>query len=137
MIALPSSVVLTPFVIVGMLLIYITIDDYYWDNYFIRNPDFKRKHWDNQTDRRFMMVNSIIDAGLLTGKTSEEVTGILGEEKQYFVQDNNSNQIIYLLGRKNVDVYYLIINMENNRVSSLPSFVHYSHHGMSVLKFSG
>ena len=78
--------------------------------------DFNKDDWDKYIDARFTMTEFIINNGILTGKTREEVINILGTS-EYRVGENS---IYYYIGFKpsiiNIDPYVLGIIFENDIV---------------------
>ncbi|WP_108425414.1 hypothetical protein [Flagellimonas amoyensis] len=112
-IAIVSALLLSPFVYVALIIIWVFSASYYTSN------DFDKIEWDSNVEERYRMAEDIIDSKMLIGKTKSDVIQILGSE--YSI--SNENHLSYELGIKpglfNIDPDYLDIKFENEVVLSV------------------
>jgi len=114
--ALIPTVILSPVIYVGLVMIWIFSISYYPTN------DFDKSEWNSNIEERYKMSEDIIDSKMLIGKTQEEVTQTLGTDFSF----NNENRITYELGFVpglfNIDPDYLEIKLENGIVVSVNQY---------------
>lgn len=114
--ALIPTVILTPVVYAGIIMIWIFSISYY------STSDFDQSEWNSNIGERYEMSEDIIKSKMLIGKTQEEVIQILGTD----FYPNNKNRIIYELGHVpglfNIDPDYLEIKFKNGKVISVQQY---------------
>jgi len=114
--ALIPTVILSPVIYIGLVMIWIFSVSYYPTN------DFDKSEWNSNIEERYKMSEYIIDSKMLIGKTQEEVTQTLGPDFSF----KNENRITYELGFVpglfNIDPDYLEIKLENGKVISVHQY---------------
>ena len=114
--ALIPTVILSPVIYIGLVMIWIFSVSYYPTN------DFDKSEWNSNIEERYKMSEDIIDSKMLIGKTQEEVTQTLGPDFSF----KNENRITYELGFVpglfNIDPDYLEIKLENGKVISVHQY---------------
>ena len=70
LIALISTVILSPLIYVGIIVIWIFSISYYPSN------EFDKSEWDSNTEERYKMSEDIIESTMLIGKTQGKVIQI-------------------------------------------------------------
>ena len=70
LIALISTVILSPLIYVGIIVIWIFSISYYPSN------EFDKSEWDSNTEERYKMSEDIIESTMLLGKTQGKVIQI-------------------------------------------------------------
>lgn len=114
--ALIPTVIFSPVIYVGLVMIWIFSVSYYPTN------DFDKSEWNSNIEERYKMSEDIIDSKMLIGKTQEEVIQTLGAN----FSSNNENRITYELGFVpglfNIDPDYMEIKLENGKVISVHQY---------------
>jgi hypothetical protein len=114
--ALIPTVILSPVIYVGLVMIWIFSVSYYPTN------DFDKSEWNSNIEKRYKMSEDIIASKMLIGKTQEEVIQTLGAN----FSSNNENRITYELGFVpglfNIDPGYMEIKLENGKVISVHQY---------------
>lgn len=114
--AIIPTVILSPIIYVGLVMIWIFSISYY------PTSDFDKNEWNSNVEERFIMSKDIIESEILIGKTREEVIQMLGND---FIK-NNESEITYELGHVpglfNIDPDYLDIKLENGKVISVNQY---------------
>ena len=114
--AIIPTVILSPIIYVGLVMIWIFSISYY------PTSDFDKDEWNSNVEERFIMSEDIIESEILIDKTREEVIEILGNN---FIT-NNESKITYELGHVpglfNIDPDYLDIKLENGKVISVKQY---------------
>ena len=114
--ALIPTVILSPVIYVGLVMIWIFSVSYYPTN------DFDKSEWNSNIEKRYKMSEDIIASKMLIGKTQEEVIQTLGAN----FSSNNENRITYELGFVpglfNIDPDYMEIKLENGKVISVHKY---------------
>jgi hypothetical protein len=114
--AIIPTVILSPIIYVGLVMIWIFSISYY------PTSDFDKNEWNSNVEERFIMSEDIIESEILIGKTREEVIQMLGND---FIT-NNESEITYELGHVpglfNIDPDYLDIKLENGKVISVNQY---------------
>jgi|TARA_B110000483_G_C17974263_1_gene457129 hypothetical protein len=114
--AIIPTVILSPIIYVGLVMIWIFSISYY------PTSDFDKDEWNSNVKERFIMSEDIIESEILIGKTREEVIQMLGND---FIT-NNESEITYELGHVpglfNIDPDYLDIKLENGKVISVNQY---------------
>lgn len=114
--AIIPTLILSPIIYVGLVMIWIFSISYY------PASNFDKNEWDSNVEERFKMSEDIIESEILIGKTREEVIQMLGND---FIS-NNESKITYELGHVpglfNIDPDYLDIKLENGKVISVNQY---------------
>lgn len=114
--ALIPTVILSPVIYVGLVMIWIFSVSYYPTN------NFDKSEWNSNIEKRYKMSEDIIASKMLIGKTQEEVIQTLGAN----FSSNNENRITYELGFVpglfNIDPDYMEIKLENGKVISVHQY---------------
>jgi predicted PurR-regulated permease PerM len=114
--AIIPTVILSPLIYVGLVMIWIFSISYY------PTSDFDKNEWNSNVEERFKMSENIIESEILIGKTREEVIQMLGND---FIT-NNESEITYELGNVpglfNIDPDYLDIKLKNGKVISVDQY---------------
>ena len=115
-IAIIPTLILSPIIYFGLVLIWIFSISYYPTN------DFNQNEWNTNIEERYKMSEDIIKSKMLIGKTRDEVIRILGNN----FSSNDENRISYELGNVpglfNIDPDYLDIKLENGIVVSVNQY---------------
>jgi hypothetical protein len=108
--ALIPSLILSPILYFGLIIIWIFSMSYYPTN------DFNKNEWNSNIEERYKMSEDIIESEILIGKTRDEVIELLGNN----FSTNNKSRLSYKLefipGLFNIDPDYLDIRFENGVV---------------------
>lgn len=108
--AIIPTVILSPIIYVGLVIIWVLCISYY------QTAEFDQNEWNSNIEERYKMSEDIIESEILIGKTREEVIQILGNN----FSANNESELIYELGfvpgLLNIDPDYLGIKLENGIV---------------------
>lgn len=111
--ALIPTIILSPLIYVGLIMLWIFSISYYPTN------DFDQTEWNSNVEERYKMSEDIIESRILIGKTHNEVIEILGTD----FSSKNERSITYELGHVpglfNIDPDYLEIKLENGIVVSV------------------
>ena len=109
-IAIIPSILISPIIYVGIIVIWIFSISYY------PTKPFDKTEWKDNVEERYKMSSDIIESEMLIGLTKEEVIEILGDEYYSY----NDNLIHYGLGfvpgLLNIDPDALDIYFENGKV---------------------
>jgi hypothetical protein len=105
-----STIITTPLLYVGIVILSMLIMEYY------PKRNFDRKEWLNNKDGRYEYSDDIIDSKMLIGKSKSEVIKILGDDGNEY----NNNDWYYMLGFRpelmNIDPDTLEIDFKNGKV---------------------
>ena len=114
--AIIPTVILSPILYIGFVMIWIFSISYY------PTSDFDQNEWNSNVEERYKMSEDIIESKILIGKSREEVIQILGTG----FLNNNENELTYELGFVpglfNIDPDYLDIKLENGIVISVNQY---------------
>lgn len=109
-VALIPTIILSPLIYVGLIMIWIFSISYY------PTIDFDQTEWNSNIEERYRMSEDIIESKMLIGKTHTEVIEILGTD----FSSNSDNKLTYELGHVpglfNIDTDYLEVKLENGIV---------------------
>ena len=83
-----TTIILTPIIYLGLIVLWISISSYY------PNIIFDKTKWDTDKDKRYEMSDEIIKSKMLIGKTKQEVIKRLGNGGN----DLDNNDWYYDLG---------------------------------------
>lgn len=115
-IAIIPTIILSPIIYFGLVMIWIFLLSYYPTN------DFNQDEWSSNMEERYKMSEDIIESKMLIGKNRDEVINILGNN----YSTNNKNRLSYELGFVpglfNIDPDYLDIKFENGIVISVNQY---------------
>ena len=116
LIAVIPTLILSPIVYVGIILLWIFSISYY------STSDFDQKEWNSNIEERYKMSEDIIESKMLIGKTKNEIIESLGEG----YSSNSGKSLTYELGMVpglfNIDPDYLEINFKNGIASTAIQF---------------
>ena len=108
--AIIPTIILSPILYIGIILIWIFSVSYY------PKTDFNKQEWNENKEERYKMANDIIKNEILIGKTRVEVIELLGDD--YYSHDES--HIVYNLGFLpglfNIDPDVLDIYFEKGKV---------------------
>ncbi len=114
--AIIPTVILSPILYIGCVMIWIFSISYY------PTSDFDQNQWNSNVEERYKMSKDIIESKILIGKTREEVIQLLGTD----FLNNNESELTYELGFVpglfNIDPDYLDIKLENGIVISVNQY---------------
>ncbi len=108
---LAATIIVTPLIYVGLILLWIFSISYY------PNRDFDKKKWVSDKDKRYELSKDIVASKMLIGKTKSQVRQILGDEG-----DNKDSFNVWTFGLGvrpellNIDDSYLQIEFDSNKV---------------------
>lgn len=109
-ITLVATLVATPIIYIGIIMLCIFSISYY------PSKEFDRQKWISDKESRYELSEEIIESEMLIGKTKSEVKEILGDEEN----DDDSDLWNYYLGFKpqlfGIDPDVLDIEFENGKV---------------------
>ena len=115
-IAIIPTLILSPIIYFGLVLIWIFSISYY------STDGFNQNEWNTNIEERYKMSEDIIESEMLIGKTQDEVIQILGNN----FSSNDENRISYELGNVpglfNIDPDYLDIKLESGIVVSVKQY---------------
>jgi hypothetical protein len=107
------TIILSPIIYFGLVMIWIFSVSYYPSN------DFDKQEWETNIEERYKMSEDIIESNILIGKNKEGITELLGQD----FYSNNENHIAYELGFVpglfNIDPDVLDIYFENGKVTKV------------------
>ncbi len=110
LLALISSIILSPVVYVGIVLIWMSSVSYY------PKQSFQKEKWDTNVEERYKMSKDIINSEILIGKTKEEVIELLGQEYSTYGDNNLTYYLGFVPGVIVIDPDVLDIYFENGKV---------------------
>ncbi len=108
--ALIPTVILSPILYVGIIMIWILSMSYY------PKSDFDQKEWMQNKEERYKMSGDIIDSELLIGKTKDEVIELLGNDYYSYHEDYMAYDLGFVPGLFNIDPDVLDIYFEKGKV---------------------
>ena len=115
-IAVIPTIILSPIIYFGLVMIWIFFVSYY------PTSSFDQSEWKSNIEERYKMSEDIIESEMLIGKNRDEVINILGNN----YSTNNENRLSYELGFVpglfNIDPDYLDIKFENEIVISVNQY---------------
>jgi hypothetical protein len=115
-IAVIPTIILSPIIYFGLVMIWIFSVSYY------PTSDFDQNEWKSNIEERYKMSEDILESEMLIGKNRDEVINILGNN----YSTNNENRLSYELGFVpglfNIDPDYLDIKFENEIVISVNQY---------------
>lgn len=111
--ALIPTVVLSPLLYVGLILIWIFTVSYYPSN------KFDKLQWDTNTEERYKMSEDIIESKMLLGKTKPEIVTLLGDEYYSYSENHIAYTLGFVPGLITIDPDVLDIYFENGVVTKV------------------
>ncbi|OPZ31257.1 MAG: hypothetical protein BWZ00_00612 [Bacteroidetes bacterium ADurb.BinA174] len=108
--AIIPTIILSPLLYVGIIMIWIFSVSYY------PKTDFNKQEWNENKEERYKMSNDIIKSDILIGKTKEEVIELLGEDYYSYDESHIAYDLGFVPGLFNIDPDVLDIYFENGKV---------------------
>lgn len=109
-IALIPTVILSPLLYVGIIMIWIFSISYY------PKTDFDKNEWNENIEERYKMSKDIIKSEMLIGKTKEEVIKLLGDDYDTYDESHIAYDLGFVPGLFNIDPDVLDIYFQNGKV---------------------
>jgi hypothetical protein len=114
--ALIPTVIISPIIYVGIVMIWIFSISYYPTN------DFDQSKWTSNIEERYKMSEDIIESKMLIGKTRKEVIQILGTDFSSNTESRITYELGFVPGLFNIDPDYLEIRFDNGIVFSVNQY---------------
>ena len=110
-IAIVPSIILSPLIYIGIIMIWIFCITYH------PTEKFSKERWNTNIEERYTMSKDIIESKILIGKTKNEVIDFLGND----FYEYNEDHISYNLGfaTTSIGLSVLDIFFENGRVTKV------------------
>jgi len=108
--AIIPTIILSPLLYVGIIMIWIFSVSYY------PKTDFNKQEWNENKEERYKMSNDIIKSEMLIGKTKEEVIEILGADFYAYDENHIAYDLGFVPGLFNIDPDVLDIYFEKGKV---------------------
>jgi hypothetical protein len=108
--AIIPTVILSPLLYVGIIMIWIFSVSYY------PKTDFNKQKWNENKEERYKMSNDIIKSEILIGKTKEEVIELLGDDFYSYDENHIAYDLGFVPGLFNIDPDVLDIYFEKSKV---------------------
>ena len=109
-IAMITSIILSPLIYVGTIVIMFYLLSYY------PTQEFDKNLWDQKIEERYKMSQNIINTNLLIGKSKEEVIELLGNDFSTYEENIIEYYLGFVPGFINIDPDCLFIYFEDNKV---------------------
>ena len=111
--AIIPTVIVSPLIYVGLIVIWIYSMSYY------PKKDFDRSEWKSNVEARYEMSKDIIDSKILIGKTKVEIIELLGAEFYAYGDNHIAYDLGFVPGFMNIDPDYLDIYFDNGKVNKV------------------
>ena len=111
--AIIPTVILSPLIYVGLIVIWIFSMSFY------TKKDFDRSEWKTNVEARYEMSKDIIDSKILIGKTKEEIIELLGADFYSYGDNHIAYDLGFVPGFMNIDPDYLDIYLVNGKVNKV------------------
>lgn len=111
--AIIPTVIVSPLIYVGLIVIWIFSMSYY------PKKDFDRSEWKSNVEARYGMSKDIIDSKILIGKTKEEIIELLGDDFYAYGDNHIAYDLGFVPGFMNIDPDYLDIYFDNGNVNKV------------------
>ncbi len=108
--AIIPTIILSPLLYVGIIMIWIFSVSYY------PKTTFNKQKWDEQIEERYKMSKDIMKSEMLIGKTKAEVVKLLGEDFNAYGENHISYYLGFVPRMFNIDPDILEIYFENGKV---------------------
>lgn len=109
-VALISSIILSPLIYLGIIYMMLFTISYYPSN------DFDKIKWDTNKAERYKMSEDIIESKILIGKTKTEIIQLLGNDFYSYNNNHIAYELGFVPGLFNIDIDVLDIYFENEKV---------------------
>lgn len=109
-IAIIPTLILSPVIYIGIILLWMFSVSYYPSN------EFNKKEWQTNVEERYKMSENINESEMLIGKTKEEVIELLGKEFYSYNENHIAYELGFVPGFFNIDPDVLDIYFENGKV---------------------
>ncbi|WP_289044246.1 hypothetical protein [uncultured Olleya sp.] len=109
-VALISSIILSPLIYLGIIYMMLFTISYYPSN------DFDKIKWDTNKAERYKMSEDIIESEILIGKTKTEIIQLLGNDFYSYNNNHIAYELGFVPGLFNIDIDVLDIYFENEKV---------------------
>lgn len=109
-VALISSIILSPLIYLGIIYMMLFTISYYPSN------DFDKIKWDTNKAERYKMSEDIIESEILIGKTKTEIFQLLGNDFYSYNNNHIAYELGFVPGLFNIDIDVLDIYFENEKV---------------------
>jgi hypothetical protein len=111
--AIIPTVILSPLLYIGIIMIWIFSVSYY------PKIDFNKQEWNENKEERYKMSNDIIKSEILIGKTKEEVIELLGDDFYFYDESHIAYDLGFVPGLFNIDPDVLDIYFEKGKVTKV------------------
>ncbi|MEZ7497705.1 hypothetical protein QO200_03035 [Flavobacterium sp. Arc3] len=111
--AIIPTVILSPLLYIGIIMIWIFSISYY------PKTDFNKQEWNKNKEERYKMSNDIIKGEILIGKTKEEVIELLGDDFYFYDESHIAYDLGFVPGLFNIDPDVLDIYFEKGKVTKV------------------
>ena len=111
--AIIPTVILSPLLYIGIILIWIFSVSYY------PNKEFNKQEWNENQEERYTMSNDIIKSEMLIGKTKEAVIARLGDDFYSYNEDDIAYDLGFVPGLFNIDPDVLDIYFKRGKVTKV------------------
>jgi len=111
--AIIPTIILSPLLYVGIIMIWIFSISYY------PKTDFNKQKWIENKEERYKMSNDIIKSEILIGKTKKEVIELLGDDFYSYDENHIAYDLGFVPGLFNIDPDVLDFYFENGKVIKL------------------
>jgi hypothetical protein len=115
-IAVIPTIILSPIIYFGLVMIWIFSVSYY------PTSDFDQNEWKSNIEERYKMSEDILESEMLIGKNRDEVINILGNNYSTNNENRLSYELGFVLGLFNINPDYLYIKFENEIVVSVNQY---------------
>jgi len=109
-VALISSIILSPLIYIGIIYMMFFTISYYPSN------NFDKTKWDTNKAERYKMSEDIIESEILIGKTKTEIIQLLGNDFYTYNNNHIAYELGFVPGLFNIDIDVLDIYFENEKV---------------------
>jgi hypothetical protein len=111
--AIIPSIILSPLLYVGIIIIWFFSVSYY------PKTDFNKQKWNENKEERYKMSSEIIKSEILIGKTKDEVIELLGNDYYTYNDNHIAYDLGFVPGLFNIDPDVLDIYFENGKVNKV------------------
>jgi hypothetical protein len=108
--AIIQTIILSPLLYVGIILVWFFSVSYY------PKTDFNKQEWNENKEERYKMSNDLIKNELLIGKSKIEVSELLGDDFYSYDENHIAYDLGFVPGLFNIDPDVLDIYFENGKV---------------------
>ena len=108
--AIIPTVILSPIIYFGLIMIWFFSASYY------PTSDFDQNKWNSNVEERYKMSENIIESEMLIGMTKEEIAELLGQDFYSYNENHIAFELGFVPGLFNIDPDVLDIYFENGKV---------------------